>query len=95
MTEQNNIKIFKISDYDWFVGESLEECKQLAIKDFGYDEFSFDDARELTKKEMDSLRFIEDVDEYPECEEKTFRQKLNELIAEGASFPDIFATTEY
>lgn len=90
-----NIKIFKISDYDWFAGESLDECKEFAIEHFDYDEDSFDDPRELTEKEMDSLIFIEDIDEDPHGETKTFRQKLNEMIADGASFPDIFASMEY
>ena len=94
----SNIKIYKMSDYDWFVGESLEDCKEMAVKDFDYDldGNSFDDPREITETEMDTLIFIEDDgDGYPDGTRKTFRQKLNEMIEEGASFPDLFATTEY
>lgn len=93
--KNQNIKIYRISDYDWFAGSSLEECKKLAIESFGYDEDGFEDPREITEQEMDSLFFIEDIYEGPQGEKKSFRQKLNEMIVEDVGFPDIFATTEY
>lgn len=89
-----DIKIFRMSEYDWFAGESLDQCKKLALQDFGYDEDSFDKPREITEEELDELIFVEDIDDDPPGERKPFRQKLAEMIAEGAEFPDMFASTE-
>lgn len=70
---EHNIEIFQLNDCDWFAAASLEACKEIAVEDYGYDDDTFDDPREITEAEMDSLMFIEDIDEDPPGMSKTFR----------------------
>jgi hypothetical protein len=95
----NGIKIFQMDMCDWWAGRSLEECIA-AWPEHYREEFSLEVAdpepHELTDAEIDRLVFVEDDGaRLREGAEKPFRQKLQEMIAEGATFPTFFASTEY
>jgi hypothetical protein len=101
------IKIFQMSEHDWFAAETLDEAKQAVMKTFGppaegqtVEEF-FDEMlegyepHELTDEELSHTQFTE-VDDYEESiASKSFRQKLAEMVAAGEKFPCIFASSEF
>jgi len=94
------IKIFRLNDYEWYAGETLQECIDWLMKatkydkdsdlHFGEDDF-VDDPSELTEEQMNTLMFYdEDTDT-----KMTFRQRLDKLIAEGETFPCPFAGSDW
>lgn len=89
------IKIFRLNEMEWWAGESLESCVAAAMEVSGLskeellDDF---DLGEVGAEGMEKLVFLEDDDAKTE---KTFKQKLDEMIAAGEKFPCCFAVTEY
>lgn len=89
------MKIYRMNDCDWWVGESLDACKADYIEECG-DPESVEDARELTDEELDRLKFTDtDEDEVPIGEKRSFREQLAREVAQGGTFPRMFASTEF
>jgi hypothetical protein len=90
-----DIKIFEMNDCDWMAATTLEEAVEeyKASLDGEFDEA--DPPRELTAYEMELLRFRETGPDDEPLEKKSFRAKLDEMIAAGESFPCFFASTEF
>lgn len=89
------MKIIEISDCDWWIGESLESCVKDYLDNYVDDPEYSEDARELTDEELDRLKFrVCDEDEMPTGEKRTFREQMAIEIAEGGTFPRMFASTE-
>jgi hypothetical protein len=55
------IKVFRLNDCDWYAGTSLEECIEHYMKDMhlSREEAADADARELSEKDMQRLKFID------------------------------------
>lgn len=90
------MKIFSIDDCEWFAAETLEDAIQCACTDYDYNEDNaLSDPRELTDEEMETFQFtFTDKDDQP-TEVMSFRAALAKRIADGESFPCLFASTEY
>ena len=99
-------KIYKIDDYEWWVGKSLEECVDAYIKEyFDGDEsekkelLEYNEPREITEKELDTLIFYDDIYNQDESKKRTFREELKRLVNNETdripNFPCMFASSEY
>lgn len=87
-------KVFQINDCDWWAGYDLKSVKAAYVKETGVtEEDAFDEPRELTNEEMDTV--LHAGDEGANKEPVTFRQELNNMIASGIELPWFFASTEY
>lgn len=90
------MKIFQINDCDWWIGESLDACIGDYIANYCDADGVYEDARELTDAELDSLFFTDtDSDERSTGFKRTFREQLAVEISAGGDFPRMFASTEY
>lgn len=85
------MKLFKINDCDWWMAPTLEEAVEDAKGYYGDHPDMWEDARELTDKEMDSTIYSDYETDPPNT--RTFREELNLRIAAGAKI-ELFATTE-
>lgn len=88
----NDIKIFRVDDCDWYAAKTQDEAIKKAMHDSGESRQYYEEegGSELSEESMLKLKYVED-----DGTEKTFRKKLDELIAEGCHFPCMFASTEY
>lgn len=92
-------KIFRLNDYDYYIGLNLKSCKEHYMKETGLDkEEAFDEARVLTNKELEQMIFNNregDIDHYPKGE-LTFKEALKlEIEKNDRAYPYLFASTEY
>lgn len=88
-----DIKVFRMNDFEWWAGETLEACIA-HWKDArnGRVEVELDDPRELDSSEMAQLQYMDD----PGTEVKwSFDDELARRVKADAEFPQFFATTEY
>jgi len=89
------MNVYAMNDDDWFVGESLESCVAAYIEYCG-DPDLVDDPYELSEEQLLShTYFSEDDDENGHPVRITFKQQLQNVIADGGEFPRLFASTEY
>lgn len=92
-------RVYRLTDYEWWVARTLEEAKEDAAKQWGYtvdeaeEDEMFCDPEELSDAEMERLKFREDMLD-PLSPVRTFREELDRMIAEGLSEPGFFAGTE-
>lgn len=87
------IKVYAVTDTDWFAGPEAEGCTLEYLNNYDGDPDiieEFGDPQELPEEALQRLEFHDE--ERGVC---TFREELDRLIAEGATFPRFFATTEY
>lgn len=91
------MKIFRLTDYEWWIGETLESCVADYIENYTGDPDTVDDdAHELTDDQLDTLIFTDtDENERATGEKFTFREQLAREVAVGGRFPRMFASTEY
>jgi len=91
------VKIFAMNDTEWWAAETVEE----AITDFCAtysctreeaieDHFIDGPVEALSDDQMDELVFSDE-----DLGLMSFRAKLANLVESGATFPNLFATTEY
>lgn len=86
------MKIYALNDVEWWIGPSLEACKEAYSNPDGID----DDAHELSDAELDSLQLtLVDENEAPTGEVRSFRQQLEIELANGGEFPRLFACSDY
>ena len=91
-----DIKIFRLNDYEWWAGRSLDEI-HAAYKDAtGIDpndpDEGFENPRQLTEEELCAKRIYYDNGE--EAFDESFRARLDTMIALEQPFPCHFAGTE-
>lgn len=85
------IKVFRLTECDWWAGEDIESASDSFVVQTGCDVDEY--ARELTEHEMNSFVFM---DELPDRgERRTFAEQLQRMIDRGDPFPCFFASTEY
>lgn len=89
------VKVYKLDDYTWWAGYSLQQCIKDALDEFGDDccQDAWEDAYELTDEQMQDERFVGDgSDAQRQC--RTFATELQLRIDHGEQFPQLFACTE-
>lgn len=86
------IKVFRLNDYEWWAGPSLDACIADWKKWTGLDEEELDEPRELTAENMERLRFVDPDDE---TVKRSFTEELAERVKAGLEFPQPFAFTDY
>ncbi|MBO2589350.1 hypothetical protein [Shewanella algae] len=86
------MKVFAMNECDWMVGESLEDCIQCYVKDFGGNESIYYPC-ELDGEQLDASVFI--ADENGDLSKRTFKEQLAIEVDKGGVFPRLFASTEY
>lgn len=95
------IRIFIINDCDWWAGDCTpQEILDAYLKETGCTrEEAMGDLdslpTELSDADLDRLKFVVCDDTGPLDPPRTFRTQLAMMVAEGATFPCAFATTEY
>jgi len=85
------MKIIQVDDYDWYIGETLEDCVNQAMEDTGQPREEFD-PRELSEFELVKLTYIDEDDP---TNKKTFKEALEAAIEKGGTFPRFFASSEF
>jgi hypothetical protein len=100
------MKIFAMNDCDWYAAETLEDALKAMAKNLACEatdegiaemrnDFDVDEPVELTDEDMDRLKFREEEEDGTlGVAMLTFREKLDEMIADGDEFPCFFASTE-
>lgn len=97
------VKIFAMNDCDWYVGKDADDAlkgmaENLGCKDVEEcrSEYCIDGPIvELGEDELDARVFVdEDLDGENQVK-RTFREQLSLMVAEGDTFPCMFASTEF
>ena len=91
MPEVIVVKIFRLNDYEWYAGASLEEvtqCAQGFHPDCDEEDF-LDDPGEVDAASLERLRYMDE-----DGSVRSFGEQLERLIVAGEAFPCLFATTE-
>lgn len=83
------IKVFKIDDYEWWSGESLESIKKYYLKEICGDT-TFEDAYEVTELDKMKIHITESLNS-PQI---TLRETLANLIYLDTTFPAFVCGTE-
>ena len=91
------IRVFRINDYDWYAGRDLDEVKAFVLEQSGMrEDEAFDNPCELSDEAMSKLRFRPtDESDLPADSTITFAERLGEMIKDGCEFPAFFASTEW
>ena len=93
-----DIKVFRLNDYEWWAGETLEEVKKNYTEITGVDgEEAFDEPIEAMSAEaLKSTKYHTDTkDKDGKAIVITFAEELENRIKSGQKFPCFFATTEF
>ena len=95
MKKRALIKVFKLDDYDWWAGESLEACIDEGRRQCGRQAYpdAYQDGHEVSDEAMQTM--VTQVDEDRSAEPITFAAHLAQLLASKyEKFPQLFASTE-
>lgn len=86
------IRIFRLDDYDWWAGESLQACIAEARRQCGAGSYceAETEGREVSAEDMQRLTYVDEDDQ-----RRTFAEQLEREIADGTHFPCLFASTEW
>lgn len=102
-------RVFRVSDYEWYVARSPLEALQAAAYDWGCKDCPAEIGALLADLELEGLadeepeevdldahRFT-DVDEHdrPIGEPRTFREELAQRVRNGLDAPELFAASEW
>lgn len=96
MTDIAPIKIFAVTESEWWMGTDLASVVKAAQEEYGLDDEDVANAIELVDADLDSLNFS-DSDEHgqPTGQKRTFREQLATEVAAGGSFPRLFAMEDF
>lgn len=79
---------------EWWIGESIDACKQKMQKEYGWTDEELneqiEDPIQLSGPTLEKLSFVDD-----DGTKRTFKEQMEREIAEGGEFPRVFASTEY
>ena len=85
------MKVFRLNEYEWWAGESLESVKKMYMEVTGLDEDeAFEDDYELSEEDMNREIYTDE-----DGSTRTFKEQLNKMIAENRTFPEVFASCDY
>jgi len=93
-----DIKVFRLNDYEWWAGETLEEVKKNYTEITGVDgEEAFDESIEAMSEEaLKSTKYHTDTkDKDGKAIVITFAEELENRIKSEQKFPCFFATTDF
>lgn len=98
------IKVFRVTDYEWWAGESLEAVRPAFEQEHGVSaedpDEGFDGAYELSPEQLATHTMHEwdedfEDDHQPEAGMPTFQECLDLMVRNGRKFPCFFAGTEW
>ncbi|WP_414554786.1 hypothetical protein [Stenotrophomonas forensis] len=96
MTDTAPIKIFAVTESEWWLGTDLASVVKAAQEEYGLVDEDVADAVELVDADLDSLNFSDsDEDGRPTGQKRTFREQLAIEVAAGGSFPRLFAMEDF
>lgn len=96
MKGDGGVHVFMLNDYEWWAARTMEEAVQFAMEECGTSrEETLDEssAHELSDEEMKRMQFIDDSG--AEKVKRSFAEQLALMVKGDASFPCMFATTEF
>ena len=88
------MKVFKLDDCDWWVGQSLAACIAEARAHCGAGSYcdAAQEGRGVTDEQLERLKFVDEEEDKPQA--RTFAEQLAREISDGGKFPRFFASTE-
>ena len=89
---KNEIKVYKIREYDYIASPNFRKAKRYVVKNLNYDPAELEIIL-LTDEQMNTLKFVYGKGENTR-ESCTFKERLEELKDIGPKFPELFASTE-
>jgi hypothetical protein len=101
-----DIKVFAMNDCDWYAAETLDDALRAMAELYCFPptpegiadmrkEYEVNEPSELSAEAMARMTFQEEDEDGSGAEMKSFRVKLDEMIAGGEEFPCFFASTEF
>lgn len=94
--EARRIRVYRMDDNEWWVGESLAACVEEGKRQCGPE--CFDDPSEqyeLSDEQLQRLIFVDESDGAEPPVQRTFAEQLAREIAEGGPFPRPFAAEDW
>ncbi len=89
------IKIYQMNDCDWVAAENLQDAKKALSECIGDDADELvEDPFELSDEQMNKLKFVDDLYDRENSDERTFKEQLEIMITNGEKFPCMFASSE-
>jgi hypothetical protein len=88
------MRVFRVNDCDWWMAENAQQARTAAIDFYGTgpdDVYALDEIAEVSEEAMDRLK----VGDEDDGKTRTFREQVAKRIKDGATKPEIFASTEY
>lgn len=96
MTDTAPIKIFAVTESEWWLGTDLASVVKAAQEEYGLDDEDVANAIELVDADLDLLNFSDsDDDGQPTGQKRTFREQLAIEVASGGAFPRLFAMEDF
>lgn len=90
------VRVYRMDDMEWWVGESLAACVEEGRRQCGADCYpDSDEQHELSDAELQRLMFIDESDGAEPAVKRTFAEQLAREIAEGGPFPRPFAAEDW
>lgn len=94
--EARPIRVFRMDDMEWWVGESLAACVEEGRRQCGAECYpDSDEQHELSDAELQRLMFIDESDGAEPPVKRTFAEQLAREVAEGGPFPRPFAAEDW
>jgi len=96
VTDTAPIKIFAVTESEWWMGTDLASVVKAAQEEYGLDDEDVASAIELVDADLDSLNFSDsDENGQPTGQKRTFREQLAIEVAAGGAFPRLFAMEDF
>ena len=94
--EARPMRVYRMDDMEWWVGESLAACVAEGRRQCGPE--CYPDSREqyeLSDADLQRLIFVDESDGAEPPVQRTFAEQLAREIAEGGPFPRPFAAEDW
>lgn len=90
------MRVYRMDDMEWWVGESLAACVAEGRRQCGADCYpDSDEQHELSDADLQRLMFIDESDGAEPPVKRTFAEQLAREVAEGGPFPRPFAAEDW
>ena len=94
--EARRIRVYRMDDNEWWIGESLAACVEEGKRQCGPECFDDPDEQyELSDEQLQRLIFVDESDGSEPAVQRTFAEQLDLEIAEGGPFPRQFAAEDW
>lgn len=92
MNTSVTLKIFMVSDCEWWIGADADAVRQAVKDECGLTDEDLEDFCEISNDALDHLKYTDcDEDERPVGNPRTFREQIEVEAALGGRFPRLFA----